>query len=246
MKKLNLVLASVAALMGSAAFADTVTGTGGSFQTFALMGSNGIPYWNNTSSATINGSNAINIGNFLSDTGGYAQNSNVTPNCPTTDCGVNYESTPGNMFVGAGAASPTSFNFIKQGGALNISLLYANSAASSLVEFGIYDASSLANAQNNHTIPQSSGTNLANLDGHSYDPNSAAMRSSSTGPHAERHRVTLAAVLRIPTGAFMFACAPRPSSFQATTGCNGGANNVVTYFFNPSYDQNTRGRSGWS
>jgi hypothetical protein len=126
-------------------------------------------FWNNSSNDVVNGSNAANIGNFLSDTGAFALNGKVTAGCPT--CGVSYMAAGGQMVVHAGNTPDfvSNLNSVKQAGALSVSLLYANSGANGFAEFGICDARSVANAANNHLILQpGSVTNLNNDVGATY------------------------------------------------------------------------------
>jgi hypothetical protein len=126
-------------------------------------------FWNNGSSDIVNGSNQVNAGNFLNDTGGFALNGDVTLNCPT--CGLNYMASGGQMYVNAGNTPDyvNNLNFVKQAGALDIALLYANSASNGFAEFGLYDASNQANAVNNHVVLQpGQTTNLNNAIGTVY------------------------------------------------------------------------------
>ena len=163
MKRLNLGLTALALLSGSV-FADTLN-TGGSAQTFSAFaaGAAGTPYWNNPSAGTVNGSNQINVGNFLSDTGGFALNGNVTTGCPT--CGPNYMAGGGKMattgIAGNTNDATSALNFVRQAGALSITLLYAFSGGNANAEIGIYDQ---ANPLTNHLILDQGGTS-GNLNG---------------------------------------------------------------------------------
>lgn len=218
--KLSFVLMAATMVVGSMAYADTLN-TGGGFNTstgafsafnLGTQGScpggvctDGTPFFNNTSSDVINGSQAANAGNFLSDTGGFALNGNVTAGCST--CGTNYMASGGQMYTQS-ANSPnfaSAFSFIRQAGAIEITLLYSNSSTNNNLEFGLYDASSQANALANHDIVQQGGiTNLNNLIGTTYD---------LSNPFAT------------------YGIYARTCDANATTGaCPGG--NVVTYFSN--------------
>jgi hypothetical protein len=150
MKKLNLVLSLALFVSGSAVFADTLNSAGSTPAVASAFNPTGA-FWNNTSSDVVNGSQAINVGNFLSDTGAVALNGNVTAGCPT--CGTNYMASGGQMYVNAGNTPDyvSGLNFVRQAGALQITLLYANSGANGFAEFGIYDVS---NPNVNHVILQ--------------------------------------------------------------------------------------------
>jgi PEP-CTERM motif len=226
MKKVN-ILAVAAVCLGSAAYADTLSGTG-VFSAFNPTGA----FWNNVGSDVVNGSSAVNVGNFLGDTGAFALNGNVTANCST--CGPNYEAAGGQMYTQA-SNNPnfaSNFNFVKQAGALQITLLYANSAANVNAEIGLYDASSLANAQNLHTILQPSGAvNLNNAIGTSYAGtynmyNGAALQGTANLANGSPYT---------NWGIYIRTCI---SGGQTLGNCPGGGANIVTYFFNVTYDQN--------
>jgi hypothetical protein len=120
----------------------------------------------------VNGSNQGNVGNFLTGTGSFAS---PVSGCPT--CGPNYIAG-GQMAVSSGNTPDyvSNLNFVRQAGALSISLLYANSAENGFAEFGIYDAS---NPDQNHVILQGGlVTNLNNDIGTVYT--SGAMYSGNT------------------------------------------------------------------
>ena len=163
MRRLNLALAATL-LVSASVFADTLNsgGSAASLQAFSSSGSS----WNNVSSDTVNGTNQINVGNFLTGTGGFAS---PVAGCPT--CGPNYMAGGGQMFVQAGNSSDSvaNLNFVRQAGALSITLMYANSSLNSFAEFGIYDASNPINAAQNHLILQTGlVTNLNNSIGAVY------------------------------------------------------------------------------
>ena len=184
LRDVTLCLMVTAMLAGPVTYADTLnTAPGfnqssGAFSPFALgtQGScsggtciDGTPFWNNTSGDNVNGSHAANPGDFLGDAGAFALNGNVTLNCST--CGVNYMAGGGQMYTQA-VNSPlfaNAFSFVRQAGSLAITLLYAASSTNNNAEFGIYDASSQANALNNHVVVQAVGTNLNNIIGQSYN-----------------------------------------------------------------------------
>jgi hypothetical protein len=171
LKRLNLVLTAAVFVTGSAAFADTLNsgGSAAALQSFSASGS----FWNNSSATTVNGSNQINVGNFLTGTGGFA--SPVT-GCST--CGPNYMAGGGQMAVNSGNTPDyvSNLNFVRQAGALSLTLLYANSAENGFAEFGIYDAS---NPDQNHLILQPGlVTNLNNSIGNVYT--SGTMYSGTT------------------------------------------------------------------
>lgn len=173
MKILSLVLAILA---GSAVYADTLN-TGGGFNTstgtFAAFNlgtqgsctggvcTDGTPFFNNTSGDIVNGSSAANAGDFLSATGGFA-----APVAGCSTCGVNYMADGGQMYTQA-ANSPnfaSAFSFISQASSISITLLYANSSTNNNAAFGLYDASSQANALANHEIVQQAGVTNLNTD----------------------------------------------------------------------------------
>lgn len=178
MRILTLTLAILAA---SAAYADTLN-TGGGFNTstgtfsafnLGTQGSctggvctDGTPFFNNTSSDVVNSSTSANAGNFLSATGGFAS---AVSGCST--CGVNYMASGGQMYTQS-ANSPnfaSALSFISQTSQVSMTLLYANSSMNNNAEFGLYDASSQANALSNHEIVQPGGvTNLNNDIGATY------------------------------------------------------------------------------
>ncbi|HTB13972.1 MAG TPA: PEP-CTERM sorting domain-containing protein [Bryobacteraceae bacterium] len=163
-------------MAGSAAYADTLN-TGGGFNTstgnfsafnlgtqgFCTGGvcTDGTPFFNNTSGDTVNGSNAANAGNFLSATGGFGSS---VAGCPT--CGVNYMASGGQMYTQSGNSPnfASAFSFISQTSSISMTLLYANSGMNNNAEFGLYDASSQANALSNHEIVQPGGVNNLNND----------------------------------------------------------------------------------
>jgi hypothetical protein len=150
--------------VGTSAFADTLNSgsSAATLQAFSFAGSS----WNNPSSDIVNGSNQVNVGNFLTGTGAFAS---PVAGCPT--CGVNYMAGGGQMFSQAGNVpnSATGLNFARQAGALSITLMYANSANNSFAEFGIYDASDPVSAVQNHLILQAGlVTDLNNSIGRSF------------------------------------------------------------------------------
>jgi hypothetical protein len=157
--KLNFVLSAALIVSGSAAFADTLN-SGGSAATGTAFSPTG-SFWNNVSSDIVNGSNQANVGNLLGDTGAFALNGNMTAGCPT--CGVNYMAGGGKMFVNPGNTPDfvSGLNFVRQAGALSISLLYANSGGNGNAEIGIYDQS---NPASNHLILVQGATS-GNLNG---------------------------------------------------------------------------------
>jgi len=159
MKKLNLVLSLAVLLSGSVAFADTLNSAGSTPAVATAFNATGA-FWNNTSSDVVNGSQAVNAGNFLNDTGAFALNGNVTLNCST--CGANYMASGGQMYVNSGNTPDfvSGLNFVRQAGALAITLMYANSGANGFAEYGIYDVS---NPNVNHTILQAGGVPGNNL-----------------------------------------------------------------------------------
>ncbi len=179
--KLILAFAAVLTLAGAIARAD-VLNTGGGFNTstgtlnafnMGTTGSctggvciDGTPFWNNTSSDVVNGSIAANAGNFLNATGGFA-----SPVVGCSTCGVNYMAAGGQMYTQS-ANSPnfaSAFSFINQDPSMQITLLYSNSSTNNNASFGIYDASSQANALANHTVAQAAGVNLNSLIGTTYN-----------------------------------------------------------------------------
>lgn len=164
MRRLNLTLTALLLVSGSAVFADTLdTGAAAAvMQAYNPTGS----FWNNVSSTMVNGSNQSNVGNFLTATGGFA-----SPVAGCSTCGSNYMAGGGQMYVSTGNTpdSASNLDFVRQAGALSITLMYANSPDNGFAEFGIYDASSQANATQNHLILQAGlVTNLNNSIGAVY------------------------------------------------------------------------------
>jgi hypothetical protein len=150
----NLVLFALLSLTLTAS-ADTLF-SGATTATSTAFNPTG-SFWNNTSADTVNGSNAANVGNFLSDTGAFALNGNVTSGCST--CGVNYMAGGGQMYVNSGNTPNfvSNLNFKGVTAPVTIALLYANNPSNSLTTFGIYDAN---NPTTNHLVLQNAGTNL--------------------------------------------------------------------------------------
>jgi hypothetical protein len=174
MRRFTLVLIATLLVFESQAFADTLN-AGGSAALMEAYNPSG-SFWNNIAGTTVNGSNQINVGNFLSATGGF---SSPVAGCST--CGSNYMAGGGQMFVNSGNTPDYSSNldFVRQAGALTISLMYANSPLNGFAEFGIYDASSASNAMHNHLILQSGlATNLNNSIGAAF--NSGTQFSGTT------------------------------------------------------------------
>ena len=143
----NLVLCMVLCVSGSAVFADTLD-SGSS----AAVGSAFNPigaYWNNVSSGTVNGSNQINVGDFVNNKGGFAS---PVLNCSTCDPAT-ADIAGGQMYTtgitGSTNDATSGLNFVRQAGALSISLLYAFSGNNGNVEIGLYDQ---ANPYMNHLI----------------------------------------------------------------------------------------------
>jgi hypothetical protein len=164
MRRVNSILTATLFVSGSAAFADTLDSAAAAalMQAFNSSGS----FWNNVSSSTVNGTNQINVGNFLTGTGGFA-----SPVAGCTTCGPNYMAGGGRMSVNSGNTPDyvSNLNFARQAGALAITLMYANSPLNGFAEFGIYDASSSYNAMHNHLILQAGlATNLNNAIGTVY------------------------------------------------------------------------------
>jgi hypothetical protein len=118
-------------------------------------------FWNNTSSDTVNGSNAANVGNFLAATGSFS-----TPVAGCSTCGPDYMASGGQMFVNAGNTPNfvSNLNFITQTGGLQVSLLYANSPENTLTSFGIYNTANLADV----LLLEPAGVNLNNAIGATY------------------------------------------------------------------------------
>jgi len=138
--KLKLSLMTIAALAGSAVYADTIAGAGvGTYSvatelstgTLSVCGATscttaGNPYWYNNS---MDGAGLAGY-NFLTAAAG-------TPFAGMT----NWLGTSGvSYLVAGGDGTPPSFNFVQQAGALSISLIYANSAGTGGAEIGIYNA----------------------------------------------------------------------------------------------------------
>jgi len=173
--KLKLILVAAVMFTGAVAYADTLNMAGfnastGTFSAFTLgtrgscsggVCSVGTPFFYNTSSDLVNGSNNASAGDFMNASGSFTGN-------------TNYMAGGGQMYTqnqGAGVPNYASaFSFIRQAAAIQITLLYANSSTNNNAEFGIYDASSQTNALMNHTIVQTSGTdlNMLALGTHSY------------------------------------------------------------------------------
>jgi hypothetical protein len=138
MKKFLVFSAGIIALSGSI-FADTIVGTG----TFSAMpifsafstttgtsSTEGSPFWNNNSG---DGSQK-NVGYLLTESGVAFGSTNVLGSGSVS-----------NEYTAAGGADPTSFSFVRDTTAYNVSLLYANSSlnyqtSAPTTTVGIYDA----------------------------------------------------------------------------------------------------------
>jgi hypothetical protein len=159
---LLLFLLSIAIVGADSLRADTLN-SGSNTATSSAFNQTG-PFWSNTSTDVVNGSNAANVGNFLNDTGAFALNGNVTLGCST--CGPNYMADGGQMYVNAGNTPDyvSNLNFITQTGGLQVSLLYANSPENSLTSFGIYNTANLSDV----LLLEPAGVNLNNAIGATY------------------------------------------------------------------------------
>jgi hypothetical protein len=174
------VLTATLFAAGPAAYADTLDANASAaiMQSYNSSGS----FWNNASTSTINGTNQNNVGNFLTGTGSFAS---PVAGCPT--CGPNYLAGGGQMVTNPGNTpdSVSGLNFVRQAGALSITLMYANSANNGFAEFGIYDASSQANAAQNHLILQPGlVTNLNNSIGAVYTSGMLFSGSTDLGSYS--------------------------------------------------------------
>jgi hypothetical protein len=221
MRRLTFVLTATLLVSGSA-FGDTLN-SGGSvapLTAFSFPGSS----WNNVSSDTVNGTNQINVGNFLTGTGGFAS---PVAGCPT--CGPNYMAGGGRMFVDAGNTpdSIPNLNFVRQAGALSITLLYANSPLNGFAEFGIYDASSAIAATQHHLILQSGlVTNLNNSIGTVYTSGTLFSGTTNLGAYS------LSAGSPYATwGLYERVCEEGAVSYAQ---CNADGNIVTFYMGEPS------------
>jgi PEP-CTERM motif len=220
-----LLIGGVLLACGAGIFADTLN-SGATSATSTAFNPTG-SFWNNVSSDTVNGSNAANVGNFLGDTGAFALNGNVTAGCST--CGVNYMAGGGQMFVNSGNTPDyvSNLNFVSQTGGVSISLLYANSAANGFAEVGIYDASSTANAANNHLVLQpGSMTNLNNDIGATYTSGTLMSGSTNLGAYSLTNGSPYA-----NWGIYVRTCEEGSVSFAQ---CNADGKVVTFYMGEPS------------
>jgi len=135
----------------------------------------GSVFFNNTSSDNVvgslnsGGSTAANAGDFLGATGAFSPSNGTIAGCST--CGVNYMASGGQMYLQANSPDfASAFSFIRQAASVQITLLYSNSSTNNNLEFGLYDASSVTSALQNHAIVQQGGvTNLNNIIGTVYN-----------------------------------------------------------------------------
>lgn len=112
--------------------ADTINSASGTFSAFpngfsaatpsfasavALSATPSMAFWNNCSYDSIGGNHEMNVGDLLSDSGGFAG----TPSILGTDTPVQYLSA-------AGGAAPSAFNFVRNANAYDITLLFADSS----------------------------------------------------------------------------------------------------------------------
>lgn len=132
MNKLWVAPAALLALSGSL-LADSVMSGTGSFSAFpsgfgastsslvnfaALPGAEGTPFWNNPSyDKGVGGSNMMNVGYLLTDSGGFAG----TPSVLGTD-------SVSQDFTADGGPMPPDFAFMSSATAYNIALLFADSS----------------------------------------------------------------------------------------------------------------------
>ncbi len=132
MKPILVAFAAVFALSGSV-LADAVTSATGNFSAFPSgfgastpswisatqqPATTGSPFWNDPSDDSgTGGSHMMNIGDVLSDSGGFAGTPSVLGSDSTTE-----------DFIAAGGADPTAFSFMSSGTAYNIGLLFARSS----------------------------------------------------------------------------------------------------------------------
>jgi PEP-CTERM motif len=155
--KFNLGLILIGALAATVANADTVTGTGSLFNLGSQI-STGV-----TGSGCVGFSVCTTPGNpyFLnpSNTGGSAYSLLTAQGLIGASSNVFLGASDTN---GAAATVPASFNFVRQAGALTISLIYANDPSNSGAEIGIYNQSDISGVNpGNHTVLQTGGvTNL--------------------------------------------------------------------------------------
>jgi hypothetical protein len=132
MKQLCFVSAALLAV-SSSIMADSVTSATGNFAQFPTgFGSStqawvnfdtppapaNTPFWNNPSQDTgVGGSHMMNVGNLLTDSGGFAG----------TPAALGSDTVTGEL-TAAGGADPTAFNFVSTATLYNLTLLYANSS----------------------------------------------------------------------------------------------------------------------
>jgi PEP-CTERM motif len=159
--KFNLGLILIGALAATVANADTVTGTG-TFWNLGTQISQGTP-----GAGCVGYANCTTVGNPY-----FLNPSNDGPglsayNLLTSQGLINANS---NVFLansdsaGSAATIPTSFNFVRQAGALTISLIYANSSTNNGAEIGLYNQTDISGVNPaNHTVLQAGG--LVNLNG---------------------------------------------------------------------------------
>ncbi len=130
-------IAAAAFLMAcSGLFADSVSMSFTSFafnsgQTIPVAGVAGTPFWNNYSpDIGTGGSNAMNIGYLLTDTGGFTSTTSV----------LGGDSVAG-MLVGAGGSDPAAFNFTANGDPYTIEVLFSATGLPGDITMGWYNVS---------------------------------------------------------------------------------------------------------
>lgn len=132
MKKHTWIVSAAVLAISSTTLASTIVSTTGSFTAFPSNFASstpafidkytptptaGVGFWNNPSDDTgVGGSHMMNVGNLLTDTGGFAG----TPSVLGTDSVT-------QAFMGAGGSDPSSFFFASNGSSYNMSLLFAAS-----------------------------------------------------------------------------------------------------------------------
>jgi hypothetical protein len=188
-------------------------------------------FWNNLSNDTVNGSSLANVGNFLSDTGGFALNGNVTAGCPT--CGVNYMADGGQMYLNFGNTPDfvSNLNFITQTGGLQVSLLYSSTLADSLVSFGIYNTANRADV----VLLQPAGVNPNNAIGATYVSGTQFAGSTNLGVYDLSNGSPFAS-----WGIYVTTCTEVVST-QAACQADG---DLVTYFMGTNSQQFAMFQSG--
>ena len=222
-------LITIVALASSAIYADTISGNGAFTNAATAIAGATVPsggcstqltctaaqvaagyssvyFVNPSGDNVIPGSGPNYAGyNFLTGTGAFAGGTNWVGD--------------GAVYLGSGSSSiANNFNFVRQAGALSISVIYANSSGINGAEVGIYDATDATSAALNHQY-------LANL------PGNTSITNADTGN-----------IGNPSTGALNLLT--NGASNYANWGIYVREVNLPTDFGNPTFYQNTAAQAG--